>query len=229
MGTVQSVPRLMPEQGLIVGVGRIAFPPEYEGADPDSLARAGLGRTLTMTSTYDHRIIQGAESGLFLARIHELLLGSDDFYEDVFRSMAIPYVPVKWAVDSNPAPGSQGWAEKQARVFQLINMYRVRGHLIADLDPLRQKPPKIHDELDPIAYGLSLWDLDREFATGGLAGRARMTLGDILGVLRDAYCRTSGIEYMHIQEPDQKLWIQEHAERPAAPIPTEASVASSPS
>ena len=218
VGTVQSVPRLMPEQGLIVGVGRIGFPPEYEGADPESLARAGLGRTLTMTSTYDHRIIQGAESGMFLARVHQLLLGADGFYEDVFASMAIPYVPVKWAVDSNPAPGSQGWAEKQARIFQLINMYRVRGHLIADLDPLRQKPPEIHDELDPITYGLSLWDLDREFATGGLAGRSRMTLGEILGVLRDAYCRTSGIEYMHIQEPDQKLWIQEHVERPAPPI-----------
>ncbi len=177
VGTVQSVPRLMPEQGLIVGVGRIGFPPEYEGADPESLARAGLGRTLTMTSTYDHRIIQGAESGMFLARVHQLLLGADGFYEDVFASMAIPYVPVKWAVDSNPAPGSQGWAEKQARIFQLINMYRVRGHLIADLDPLRQKPPQIHDELDPITYGLSLWDLDREFATGGLAGRTRMTLG----------------------------------------------------
>ena len=221
VGTVQSVPRLMPEQGLIVGVGRIGFPPEYEGADPESLARAGLGRTLTMTSTYDHRIIQGAESGMFLARVHQLLLGADGFYEDVFASMAIPYVPVKWAVDSNPAPGSQGWAEKQARIFQLINMYRVRGHLIADLDPLRQKPPQIHDELDPITYGLSLWDLDREFATGGLAGRSRMTLGEILGVLRDAYGRTSGIEYMHIQEPDQKLWIQEHTERPAPPIGTD--------
>ncbi|MBA2338325.1 MAG: 2-oxo acid dehydrogenase subunit E2, partial [Acidimicrobiia bacterium] len=220
VGTVQSVPRLMPDQGVIVGVGRIGFPPEYEGSDPEALARVGLGRTLTMTSTYDHRIIQGAESGMFLARVHELLLGEDDFYDEIFRAMDVPYVPVRWAVDSNPAPGSQAWAEKQARIFQLINMYRVRGHLIADLDPLRQQPPKIHDELDPIAYGLSLWDLDREFATGGLAGRARMTLGEILGVLRNAYCRTSGIEYMHIQEPDQKLWIQEHAERPVPPIST---------
>jgi len=218
VGTVQSVPRLMPDQGVIVGVGRIGYPPEYEGADPESLARIGMGRTLTMTSTYDHRIIQGAESGMFLARVHGLLLGEDGFYDEIFRSMEVPYVPVRWAVDSNPAPGSQGWAEKQARIFQLINMYRVRGHLIADLDPLRQQPPKIHDELDPISYGLSLWDLDREFATGGLAGRLRMPLGEILGVLRNAYCRTSGIEYMHIQEPDQKLWIQEHAERPAAPL-----------
>ena len=212
VGTVQSVPRLMPGQGVIVGVGRIGFPPEYEGADPDTIASAGIGRTLTMTSTYDHRIIQGAESGMFLAKVHDLLLGGDGFYEEIFTSMRIPYVPAQWAVDTNPLPGSRPWAEKQARVFQLVNQYRVRGHLIADLDPLQQKPPVIHPELDPLTYGLSLWDLDREFATGGLAGSRQMKLGTILGVLRDAYCRTVGIEYMHIQEPDQKVWIQQHAE-----------------
>jgi 2-oxoglutarate dehydrogenase E1 component len=218
VGTAQSVPRLMPGQGVIVGVGRIGYPPEYEGSDPLTLAAAGVGRTLTMTSTYDHRIIQGAESGMFLARVHELLLGADGFYDDVFDSMKIPYVPARWAIDTNPPPGSRPWAEKQARVFQLINMYRVRGHLIADLDPLRQNPPQIHAELDPLTYGLTIWDLDREFATGGLSGQTQMKLGEILGVLRDAYCRTVGIEYMHIQEPDQKLWIQTHAERPAAEI-----------
>ncbi len=212
VGTVQSVPRLMPDQGVIVGVGAIGFPPEYQGADPATLAASGVGKTLTVTSTYDHRVIQGAESGLFLRRIHELLLGEDGFYEEIFDAMQIPYVPARWAVDSNPPPGSREWAEKQARVFQLINMYRVRGHLIADLDPLRQSPPRIHRELDPLTYGLTIWDLDREFATGGLAGRTRMTLGSILGVLRDAYCRTTGIEYTHIQEADQKVWIQEHVE-----------------
>ena len=111
---------------------------------------AGIGRTMNITSTYDHRVIQGAESGLFLKRIHELLLGKDDFYTDIFEAMGIPYVPAVWAADENPMRGSQRWAEKQARVFQLINMYRVRGHLIADLDPLRQKRPAIHTELDPL-------------------------------------------------------------------------------
>ena len=218
VGTVQSVPRLMPGQGLIVGVGRIGYPPEYEGSDPKILADQGIGRAITVSSTYDHRIIQGAESGLFLKRLHELLLGEGGFYDEVFSSMQVPYVPARWAVDANPPPGSRPWAEKQARVFQLINMYRVRGHLIADLDPLRQKPPVIHPELDPLTYGLTLWDLDREFATGGLGGRTRMALGDILGVLRNAYCRTVGVEYMHSQEPDEKAWIQQHVERkPAAP------------
>ena len=90
----------------------------------------------------------------------------------------------------------------------LINMYRVRGHLIANLDPLGLKEPRTHEELDPIHWGLTIWDLDREFPTGGLAGKRVMRLRDILGLLRDAYSRTIGVEYMHIQEPDEKAWIQ---------------------
>ena len=221
VGTVQSVPRLMPDQGVIVGVGAIAFPPEYQAADPAMLSRIGIGRTISMTSTYDHRVIQGAESGRFLARIHELLLGEDAFYDGIFRAMDVPYVPARWAVDDNPQPGSPDWAEKQARVFQLINMYRVRGHLIADLDPLRQAPPAIHHELDPLTYGITIWDLDREFATGGLGGEALMPASAILGRLRDAYCRTAGLEYMHIQVAEQKKWIQERVERPQEPLPIE--------
>jgi multifunctional 2-oxoglutarate metabolism enzyme len=212
VGTVQSVPRLMPGQGVIIGVGRIGYAPEFEGSDPDNLARSGVGRTLTMSSTYDHRVIQGAESGMLLRHIHELLLGAEDFYDEVFESMRIPYVPARWAVDSNPPAGSGEWAEKQAKIFHLINMYRSRGHLIANLDPLNQNPPNIHPELDPLTYGLTIWDLDRDFATGGLADSTHMKLGNILGVLRDAYCRTAGIEYMHIHEPTQKVWIQDHLE-----------------
>ncbi len=212
VGTVQSVPRLMPGQGVIIGVGRIGYAPEFEGSDPDNLARSGVGRTLTMSSTYDHRVIQGAESGMLLRDIHDLLLGAENFYDEVFESMRIPYVPARWAVDSNPPAGSGEWAEKQAKIFHLINMYRSRGHLIANLDPLNQEPPNIHPELDPLTYGLTIWDLDREFATGGLADSIHMKLGHILGVLRDAYCRTAGIEYMHIHEPTQKVWIQDHLE-----------------
>ncbi len=212
VGTVQSVPRLMVGQGVIIGVGAIGYPPEYQGADPAYLARSGTGRSITMTSTYDHRVIQGAESGLFLARIHQLLLGEDGFYDEVFSSMGIPYLPARWAIDRHPPPGSNEWAEKQARVFQLINMFRVRGHLIADLDPLRLGGPTVHSELDPLTYGLTIWDLDRTFATGGFGGEQSSTLGKILARLRDAYCRTIGIEYMHIQIPEQKNWIQQAAE-----------------
>jgi multifunctional 2-oxoglutarate metabolism enzyme len=212
IGTLHSVPRLMPGQGVIVGVGAITYPPEYEGADPQTIAEIGVSKTVTLTSTYDHRIIQGAESGEFLATIHDLLLGGDHFYDDLFASFAVPYEPARWSPDRSPIEGSVEAQDKIIAVQQLINMYRVRGHLIANLDPLGLKEPRTHEELDPNHWGLTIWDLDRTFATGGLAGRSAMKLRDILGVLRDAYARTIGVEYMHIQEPDQKAWIQQKVE-----------------
>jgi 2-oxoglutarate decarboxylase len=212
IGTVQSVPRLMPGQGLIVGVGALDFPAAYQGADPSTMASLGLSKVMTITSTYDHRIIQGAESGMFLKRVHELLMGRDDFYEGIFRSLGVPYESVSWARDTNPIGRDDAMLEKQMRVQTLVNMHRVRGHLIADLDPLAAEEPHLHAELDPATYGLTIWDLDREFLTGGIAGRNRMRLDEILDVLRDAYCRTIGIEYMHIQDPAEKHWIQEHVE-----------------
>ena len=221
IGTVQSVPRLMPGQGLIVGVGTIDYPAEYQAADPATLADLGLSKVITITSTYDHRIIQGAESGLFLKRVHELLLGEDEFYEDIFRALGVPYEAVQWRTDVRPVDHEQHRLEKQMAVQRLINMYRVRGHLIADLDPLRWREPRFHPELDPLTYDLTIWDLDREYLTGGLAGRHKMDLGSILKVLRDAYCRTMGIEYMHIQEPEQKAWIQEQVEGVAVELSTE--------
>ena len=222
IGTVQSVPRLMPGQGVIVGVGSIDYPAEYQAADPDTLADLGLSKVITISSTYDHRIIQGAESGLFLKKVHELLLGEDGFYEDIFRALGVPYEAVKWRTDVRPVDQEAHRLEKQMAVQRLVNMYRVRGHLIADLDPLRWREPHMHHELDPLTYGLTIWDLDREYLTGGLAGQDRMTLGNMLKVLRDAYCRTIGIEYMHIQEPDQKAWIQEQVEGISLELDTDA-------
>ena len=212
IGTVQSVPRLMPGQGLIVGVGSLSYPAEFQGADPAMLADLGMSKILTISSTYDHRIIQGAESGLFLKRVHELLMGEDEFYDDIFRSVGVPYESVDWRRDVNPVDREASMLDKQMQVQQLVNMHRVRGHLIADLDPLSSEEPHLHAELDPATYGLTIWDLDREFFTGGIAGRTRMKLDDMMHVLRDAYCRTIGIEYMHIQEPEEKRWIQEHVE-----------------
>jgi len=212
IGTVQSVPRLMPGQGVIVGVGRLDYPAAFGGSDPEALAEMGLSKVMTVTSTYDHRIIQGAESGLFLKRVQELLTGADGFYDQIFRSLGVPYEAVQWRTDDNPVDREQSRLEKQMNVQTLINMHRVRGHLIADLDPLAWKEPHMHSELDPATYGLTIWDLEREFLTGGVAGTTRMKLGDLLHVLRDAYCRTIGIEYMHISEPEQKAWIQQHVE-----------------
>ena len=224
LGTAYSVPRLMPGQSVIVAVGALGYPAEFEGSDRRVLAQLGVSKILTLTSTYDHRVIQGAESATFLGRIHDLLLGADGFYDEVFRSLGIPYESVRWRPDSNPPDDEATQRAKQAHVHALVNTYRVRGHLIADLDPLRLAGgPRSHAELDPANYGLTIWDLDREFFTDGLAGRETMTLGDLLGVLRDAYCRRVGIEYMHIQEPEQKRWIQSHVEGPASELAAELS------
>jgi len=214
LGTVQSVPRLMPGQGAIFGVGALAWPAGFEAADPRALAELGVGKIMTLTSTYDHRIIQGAESGLFLKYVAECLTGGHDFYDEVFASLGVPYEPARWAKDSN-ASTSEGEAErilKQIRVQALINMYRVRGHLNAHLDPLSSEAPPLHAELDLANYGLTIWDLQRSFVVDGLAGLREASLETILAVLRDAYCRTTGIEYGHIMDPTQKRWIQERVE-----------------
>ncbi len=209
LGTVSSVPRLMSGQGLIVGVGSLDYPAEWQGAAEETLARAGVSKILTLTSTYDHRIIQGAQSGDFLRRVHQLLLGEHGFYDDIFTSLRIPYEPIRWATDIATSHDSD--LNKTARVQELIHAYRVRGHLMADIDPLDYKQRK-HPDLDVAAHGLTLWDLDREFAVAGFAGQQFMTLRDVLKVLRDAYCRTLGIEYMHMQDPDQRQWIQQGIE-----------------
>jgi 2-oxoglutarate dehydrogenase E1 component len=221
IGTVQSVPRLMPGQGCIVGVGALDYPAAYQGADPAALAELGVSKVMTLTSTYDHRIIQGAESGLFLKRVHELLLGADHFYDKIFRALGVPYEAVQWRRDVNPVDHDEAMLEKQSAVDTIIRVYRVRGHLIADLDPLAWKEPHMQAELDPATYGLTIWDLDREFLTNGLAGTDRLPFGEILRVLRDAYCRTVGIEYMHIQDTDEQHWIQSQVEGVPPELPPE--------
>ena len=212
IGTVQSVPRLMPGQGVIVGVGTIDWPAEFQGADERALGALGVSKVVTVTSTYDHRIIQGAESGMFLKYVHELLLGEHGFYDGVFRSLGVPYEAVQWRADRSPVNNEGAMLEKQMQVSTLIRVHRVRGHLIADLDPLRWKTPKLPPELDPATYGLTIWDLDREFFTGGVGGTERLTLGDLLGMLRNAYCRTIGVEYMHIQDFAEQRFIQSRLE-----------------
>jgi 2-oxoglutarate decarboxylase len=211
IGTEHSVPRLMTGQGCIVGVGAMEYPAAYQGASEETLSRLAVSRQVTMTSTYDHRIIQGAQSGEFLQRIHQLLLGDDGFFDDIFTALQIPYEPVRWVRDISA--GHEDDITKPARVQELIHAYRVRGHLMADTNPL-EFPQRKHPDLDINQHGLTLWDLEREFATGGFGGKPLMKLRKILGVLRDSYCRTVGIEYMHIQEPDERAWIQARIERP---------------
>ncbi|HEY0888356.1 MAG TPA: multifunctional oxoglutarate decarboxylase/oxoglutarate dehydrogenase thiamine pyrophosphate-binding subunit/dihydrolipoyllysine-residue succinyltransferase subunit [Nocardioides sp.] len=220
IGTVHSVPRLMKGQGAIIGVGAMEYPAEWQGASADTIAKNGISKVMTLTSTYDHRVIQGAQSGEFLKVMHELLLGRNGFYDEIFRSLRIPYLPIRWAQDVATSHDDQ--ISKQARVLELIHAFRVRGHMMADTDPLEYKQ-RSHPDLEVESHGLTLWDLDREFPTGsfGSADKPFMKLRDILGILRDSYVRTTGIEYMHIQDPEQRQWIQQRVERPHEKTPRE--------
>ncbi|MER8120165.1 multifunctional oxoglutarate decarboxylase/oxoglutarate dehydrogenase thiamine pyrophosphate-binding subunit/dihydrolipoyllysine-residue succinyltransferase subunit, partial [Streptomyces sp. NPDC094031] len=210
LGTVHSVPRLMPGQAVIMGVGSMDYPAEFQGTSQDTLNKLGVSKVMTLTSTYDHRVIQGAASGEFLRQVSNLLLGENKFYDDIFEALRIPYEPVRWLKDIDASHDDD--VTKAARVFELIHSYRVRGHVMADTDPLEYRQRK-HPDLDIVEHGLTLWDLEREFAVGGFAGKSMMKLRDILGVLRDSYCRTTGIEFMHIQDPKQRKWIQDRVER----------------
>ncbi|MGO2080064.1 multifunctional oxoglutarate decarboxylase/oxoglutarate dehydrogenase thiamine pyrophosphate-binding subunit/dihydrolipoyllysine-residue succinyltransferase subunit [Glutamicibacter arilaitensis] len=205
IGTVHSVPRLSKGQAAIIGVGALEYPAEYRGSSEKTVAALGIGKHITLTSTYDHRVIQGAGSGEFLKLVESLLLGEQNFYDEIFEQLRIPYEPVRWAVDNQVDIDLQ--VNKVARIQHLINSYRVRGHLMADINPLEYVQRK-HPDLDINNYGLTLWDLDREWLAGGLGGKDRALLRDILGVLRDAYCRTIGTEYMHLQNPEEREWFQ---------------------
>ena len=211
IGTVHSVPRLMPGQGVIVGVGAMEYPAAYQGASEETLSRLAVSKSVALTSTYDHRIIQGAQSGDFLRKIHQLLLGEDGFYDEIFAALRIPYEPVRWVKDF--PYGHEDDVARSGRVQELIHAYRVRGHLMADTNPLEVTQRK-HPDLDINLHGLTLWDLERDFPTGGFGGKPRMKLRDILGKLRDAYCRTVGTEYMHIQDPEERRWLQARIEIP---------------
>jgi len=225
IGTVLSVPRLLQGKGVIIGVGSIGYPPEYNALPPDVMGKTGISQVMTITSTYDHRVIQGAESGAFLKHIEELLLGSHGFYDGIFDDLSIPYQAFSTGKDNTPRVGHVytdpvlDTVHKQARVLQLIRAYRVRGHLQADVNPLGYEWI-YHSELDPAQYGLTIWDLDREFVTGGLGGKDVLPLREILDILRQTYTRKVGIEFMHISDPTEKRWLQERIEpvRGAEPI-----------
>ncbi|HEY4536258.1 MAG TPA: multifunctional oxoglutarate decarboxylase/oxoglutarate dehydrogenase thiamine pyrophosphate-binding subunit/dihydrolipoyllysine-residue succinyltransferase subunit [Enteractinococcus sp.] len=211
IGTVHSVPRLSEGQAAIIGVGALTYPAEFEGTSQKVLSDLAVSKTMTVTSTYDHRVIQGAGSGEFLRTVHNLLLGEDDFYDEIFVNLRIPHVPVRWAPDVQVNPEDE--VGKAARIQQLIHSYRVRGHLIADTDPLEYRM-RTHPDLDLDSHGLTLWDLDRVWPTGGIGGKSHMLLRDLLGVLRDAYTRNAGYEYMHIDDPEQRAWFQDKLEHP---------------
>lgn len=215
VGTIASNPRLLLGQGAIIATGAIDYPAEFHAMSDPMLAQLGIGKVMNMTSTYDHRIIQGAESGMFLQYVHQLLIGAEAFYEEIFESLRMPVRPAQWSKDTMPVQTGNGHDfevfEKHAQVWKLINMYRVRGHLLADLDPLTDKM-QAHPELDSATYGFTVWDYDRAFLTDGLGGTKTARLREILEILQQTYCDKIGVEFRHIQSPEEKEWLQTRME-----------------
>ncbi|MCL2489285.1 MAG: multifunctional oxoglutarate decarboxylase/oxoglutarate dehydrogenase thiamine pyrophosphate-binding subunit/dihydrolipoyllysine-residue succinyltransferase subunit [Propionibacteriaceae bacterium] len=217
IGTMASRPRLMVGQGTILGIGSIDYPAPFGGTAERRLADLGVSKSMTISSTYDHRIIMGAQSGEFLGRIHAKLLGADGFYDGIFESLRVPYPALHWATDS-AEPG----INRDALVASLIAAYRQFGHLQADIDPLEYRT-RTHPDLELDAHGLTLWDLDRQFQVLDLGsqGSATLTLRQVLDLLRDSYCHTIGIEYTYIQDPEQRGWWRSRVELPHTPRPAE--------
>lgn len=215
IGTVSSIPRLMTGQGTIIATGAIQYSAEYQAMSPSTISTLGVSKVMMITSTYDHRVIQGAESGYFIKEINNLLLGEKDFYSEIFESLHIPSKPHVWKTDYQPgifdSSGNTDEIEKQSKVLQLINLYRVRGHLLSHTDPLSERIP-YHAELDPSTFKLTIWDFDRYFITGGFSGLKTATLREILDILQKTYCDKIGVEYMHIQNPAEKFWLQSNME-----------------
>ncbi|MDY3126620.1 MAG: multifunctional oxoglutarate decarboxylase/oxoglutarate dehydrogenase thiamine pyrophosphate-binding subunit/dihydrolipoyllysine-residue succinyltransferase subunit [Corynebacterium sp.] len=217
IGTRHSIARLTKGSGTIIGVGSMDYPAEFAGASADRLADLGVGRLVTLTSTYDHRVIQGAESGEFLGTISQLLVDAT-FWDEIFESMGVPYQPMRWAQDI-PNTG----IDKNTRVMSLIEAYRSRGHLLADVNPLGWVQPGLPipdtSDLDIETHGLTIWDLDRTFNVGGFGGKETMTLREVLSRLRSAYTLKVGSEYAHILDRDEREWLRDRLEA-GMPKPT---------
>jgi 2-oxoglutarate decarboxylase len=225
LGTVASVPRLMVGQGTIVATGSIAYPVGLGEIG----SQIGAEKVLTLTSTYDHRIIQGAESGRFLARIESLLAGEDGFYEEVFAALgvALPELPPRGlpapsaALAPAPAPSEELLEAVQA-ADSLVRAHRTHGHLAAHLDPLGSEPEG-DPALDPAPLGLTRDLMEqiparilRVFVPGA-------TIADALPHLHETYCGTIAYQIEHIASHRQRVWLREKIESGAfrAPLPAE--------
>ena len=199
IGTVHSVPRLSKGQAAIIGVGALEYPAEFRGLSEKLITQQGLSKIITLTSTYDHRVIQGAGSGEFLKLVEHYLLGGDDFYDAIFRDLKVPFEPVRWARDNHVDDAHE--ISKVARIQQLIHAYRVHGHLTAATNPVGYKM-RSHPDLKLENYGLTLWDLDRVYPTGGFGGSERLPLRTILERLHEAYSGSLSVEYMYSEDPE---------------------------
>ena len=234
IGTVASVPRLMPGQGTIVATGAIGYPPGLAQADPRQLAELGVEKVMTMTSTYDHRVIQGAESGQFLKRVDELLQGADGFYDALFGSLGVDVAlapagpPSPTVTSADPVPASTTPAvsdvpdEALMQVVQaatsVIKAHRVHGHLAAHLDPLGS-PPRGDPALDPASVNLTPEMMERIPASVLRMAVPGKTFADALPHLRETYTGTIAYEVEHIAGHNRRVWLRENIESGAHRTP----------
>ena len=222
IGTSASVPRLMKGQGTIVATGAIGYPPEFSALADTGLRQLGVSKVMTLTSTYDHRVIQGAESGEFLRRIDELLAGADGFYESVFEAMHVPMpagaseparvstVPGEAVTPLSPTAEAE-MLRAVAAGMALVAAYRSHGHLAARLDPLGS-PPAGDPSLDAMNHGLT--PAMMEAVPAGVL-RVRVpgdTLAEALPYLHETYCGTIAYEIEHISSHEQRNWLREKIE-----------------
>ncbi|MDG5768028.1 multifunctional oxoglutarate decarboxylase/oxoglutarate dehydrogenase thiamine pyrophosphate-binding subunit/dihydrolipoyllysine-residue succinyltransferase subunit [Balneolales bacterium ANBcel1] len=217
IGTVSSMPRLMRGQGAIIATGAINYPAEFQSMSQDLLSHLGISRVMNITCTYDHRIIQGAESGSFLARIQELLSGPTEFYESIFDELDIPYEPIPYGTDQyigalDGGSDKEISDKKAVAVSRLIDRYRRHGHVMAELNPLKFGTG-YNPELDFHYHGLTVWDLDRKFYPSKLGGSEQVTtLRNIIDILRNTYCGHIGAQYTHILEVEERSWLRDTME-----------------
>ena len=217
IGTVSSMPRLMKGQGAIIATGAMNYPAEFQSMSQELLSNLGISMVMNVTCTYDHRIIQGAESGSFLARIQEFLAGPTDFFESIFEEFNIPYEPIPFGEDqyTGSLDGGSDRVEsdkKAVAVSRLVDRYRRHGHVMAELNPL-QFGTGYNPELDFHYHGLTMWDLDRKFYVPYLGGSDQVTsLRNIIDILRKTYCGYIGAEYTHILEVEERSWLRDTME-----------------
>ncbi|HET9185179.1 MAG TPA: multifunctional oxoglutarate decarboxylase/oxoglutarate dehydrogenase thiamine pyrophosphate-binding subunit/dihydrolipoyllysine-residue succinyltransferase subunit, partial [Solirubrobacterales bacterium] len=229
IGTMASVPRLLAGQSAIIATGSIAYPPEWSHASPERLRQLGVSKVMTLTSTYDHRVIQGAESGAFLRRIEQLLQGEDEFYESVARDLGLDAAAV---TNAHPASASappltaaapraepSGIAtEVDEELLQAVQVatsllkgYRTHGHLAARLDPLGSEP-KGDPALQPENVNLTPELMSRIPASIMRIGVPGETLLEALPRMRDAYCGTIAYQFEHLSSHQQRIWLREMIE-----------------
>jgi 2-oxoglutarate dehydrogenase E1 component len=229
IGTVASVPRLLSGQSAIIATGSIAYPPEWSHASPERLKQLGVSKVMTLTSTYDHRVIQGAESGAFLRRVEQLLRGEDGFYEAVAVDLGIDAAGITSAhpasasapplgvaapsAEPSSAPGEVDEELLQAvqAATSLLKAYRTHGHLAAHLDPLGSAP-KGDPAIQPENLNLTPELMARIPASILRIGVPGETLLEALPRMRTAYCGTIGYQFEHLSSHQQRIWLREMIE-----------------